>query len=92
MAVWIVANAAVLAFLVVNPRITRSLCDGHWIDDPVDWFRSVTSDEEFGEDACAVETSPLAERGEVVTGALLGNCVVLGLWTTTGRAGSLPSN
>jgi hypothetical protein len=81
---WIVANAAVLVFLVVNPKITRSLCDAHWVDDPADWIRSVTSDEERVEDACGVETHPLAGRGAVLVVAVLANGAAFAL----GRARS----
>ena len=81
LAAWIVANTAVFAFLVVHPQVTRSVCDGHWVDAPVHWLRSVTSDEEFVSDLCGVQTHPLAERGEVLVGAVIGNGLVLTVWS-----------
>jgi hypothetical protein len=82
LAVWLVANAVEIALLVVNPKITRSACGGHWIDSPAAWFRSLTSDEEFGQDLCFRDTYPLTDRGVVAVGAVLGNGVALAAWVT----------
>lgn len=90
--VWIAASAAFLAIVVVNPKITRSRCNGHWVDSPALWLKSAVSDKQFGQDLCGVDTYPLAERDQMVAGAVVGNGVALVLWRITGRAKSPPSN
>ncbi len=70
LALWIVSNAAVLAFLVLNPQLTRHGCSR--------FERSNGT----SVDLCADRTLPLAERKYVAAGAILANGVALAMWVT----------
>lgn len=82
LAVWIVANAAVLSLLILNPHSRREVCTEH----PAFEF---SGEQIPAGETCEEGNFPLLNRRYVLAGTVLGNGVFLALWVTT-RSRDIP--